>query len=92
MGMKTATEILEDRIANDMARQIAEEIDWEIISNMLVMSGWVKVDLPTLDSNKRAVDMNEWMHKECIKHWKRRGKTYIFESKEEAALFRLTWS
>lgn len=90
--MKTAIQVLEDQMASELSKQMAEEIDWEIISDMMVHVGWVKVELPTLGSNKRAIDMNDWMHNECTKHWKRRGKTFLFESKEEAALFRLTWS
>ena len=89
---KTATQVMEEQIANDMAKLIQEEIDWEIISDLFIKTGWTKVDLPTLGSNELAVDMNEWMHAECKHHWKRRGKTFIFENKNEAALFRLTWS
>ena len=89
---KTATQCLEDQMAERMATAMSEEIDWEVLSNMLVSVGWFKVELATLGSNKRAIDINNWMHTECTKHWKHRGKAWVFESRAEAALFRLTWA
>ncbi len=88
---KTATQVLEEQYADAAAQAIAEEIDFEIISNMLVEAGWSRVKLSRLTrTNDR--DINMWMHTECKKHWSRRGATWIFESCEEAALFKLTWS
>lgn len=90
---KTATQVMEDRFVNRMSKAMVEEIDFEVLSNMLVKScGWTRIVLDTTGPNRRAVDINEWLHAECTRHWKRNGRTWVFENKNEAALFKLTWS
>lgn len=100
---KTATQVmqysydvkikqLEEKYAEEAARILQEEIDWELIADMMVSVGWTKVELPKFSFHELTHDMNNWMHNECRHHWKRRGKTWVFENKEEAALFKLTWS
>jgi hypothetical protein len=89
---KTATQVLEKQYADAAAKAIAEEIDWELISDMMVAVGWTKVTLPKFRVYGPTVDMNNWMHNECKHYWKHRGNTWVFESQEEAALFKLTWS
>ena len=82
-----------DDMIDQAGKQMAEEIDFGVISDLLVeSSGWSKIVLDTLGSNERAVDMKEWLHIECKKQWKHLGRIFIFESKDDAALFKLTWS
>jgi len=82
-----------DDMIDRAGKQMAEEIDFGVLSNLLVEhSGWSKVVLDTVGSNERAVDMNEWLHVECKKQWKHLGRTFVFESRDDAALFKLTWS
>jgi hypothetical protein len=88
---KTATQVLEEQYADRAAKEMAEEIDNEILFDLMVKSGWTRVELSRLTRTDNR-DMNTWMHAECKKHWHRRGKVWVFESREEAALFKLTWS
>jgi hypothetical protein len=88
---KTATQVLEEQYAEAAARAMAEEIDNEILFDMLTQVGWTRVELNKL-LPPMGKDINTWMHAECKKHWHRRGKVWMFESREEAALFKLTWS
>jgi hypothetical protein len=88
---KTATQVLEQQYAEAAARAMAEEIDNGILFDMLTQVGWTRVELSRLTRTDNR-DMNTWMHSECKKHWHRRGKVWVFESREEAALFKLTWS
>jgi hypothetical protein len=89
---KTATQVLQEQLIEKASRQIAEDIDFGVICNLLVDIGWVKVEFEALRPNKRAVDITNWLHTECKQEWKHHGRTFVFESKEEAALFKLTWS
>ena len=74
-------------------KELSEEIDFGVISDMLVSAcGWVKVEMPSLRSNGNAIDIAIWLNLECKAQWKHRGRTFVFESKDEAALFKLTWS
>lgn len=88
---KTATRVLEDQLMERASKQIADEIDFGVICDMLAIIGWTKVVLDTLGSNERAWDIKDWLSTECKKEYKQRGRTFVFESKNEAALFKLTW-
>jgi len=88
MNYKTETRGLEEQLMETASRAIADEIDFEIISSMLINEcGWTRVILDTI-----GLDVNNWLHIECTAHWKRNGRTFIFEDCTEAALFRLTWA
>lgn len=90
---KTATQVLEDQIAQELSNQIAQEIDFEILKEVLIAScGWHYIELDTLGSNKRAVDIGLWAHTECAGNWKHTGRHWLFERAEDAILFKLTWS
>jgi hypothetical protein len=88
---KTATQVLQDQIIERAGRQIAEDIDFGVMCSLLVDIGWVKVEFEALRPNKRAIDITNWLHNECKCEWKHCGRIFVFESREEAALFKLTW-
>jgi len=92
--MKTATQVLEDHMAYEAAKRVAEDIDFEVMSTLLVESGWTKIELETLGSNKKAIDMREWAEAEGITAHGvyQRGRTWLFKCYEDAILFKLTWS
>ena len=92
--IKTAVQQQWDIQYIDQAGQdLAKEHDFEVLTNMLVSAcGWVKVELPSLRSNGNAIDIANWLNLECKAHWRHRGRTFVFESQDEAALFKLTWS
>ena len=92
--IKTAVQQQWDIQYLDHAGQnMAKDIDFEVLANMLVSAcGWVKVEMPSLRSNSNAIDIVDWLNLECKAHWKHRGRTFVFESKDEAVLFKLTWS
>lgn len=83
---------LEEKYAEEAAKILQEEINWELIADMMVAVGWTKVELPKFFASGITLDMNNWLHNECKHHWKHRANTWIFENKNEAALFKLTWS
>jgi hypothetical protein len=87
----TATQVMEEHYADQAAQILREEIDAEILFALMVEFGWTRVKLSRLPRTITS-DINTWMHAECKKHWKNQGKIWIFESQEEAALFKLTWS
>lgn len=89
---KTAIQVLEDQYADAAAKILQEEIDWELMVDMMVAVGWTKVKLPRFFASGPTLDMNNWLHNECKRHWRHRNTIWIFEDKNEAALFKLTWS
>lgn len=83
---------LEEKYVEEAAKILQEEIDWELLTDMMVAVGWTKVELPKFFASGITLDMNNWLHNECKHHWRHRNAIWIFENKEEAALFKLTWS
>jgi len=70
---------------------MADEIDWEILANLLVQSGWFMVDLDRFINNNQAVDIETWIDDNCKGKYKKRSRTFVFEKKEDAAWFKLRW-
>lgn len=92
--IKTAVQQQWDIQYIDHAGQnLAKEHDFEVLANMLVSAcGWTKVELTSLKSNGNAIDIANWLNTECKKQYNQRGRSFVFESKDEAALFKLTWA
>ena len=82
---------LEEELIQQMSKEIQQEIDFGIISDMLVHSGWVKIELETLESSTNAVDVNEWLDINCKHKVSRLGRKFLFESSAEAEWFILRW-
>ena len=82
---------LEDEIAKELARDISEEIDFEIMKDLLTDSGWYTVELSTLTSKDQLFDIRDWITKNCNNGHVAREKTFIFKCKKEAEWFSLRW-
>ena len=82
---------LEEQIAEDMAREMSGEIDFDVMKDLLTESGWYTVQLLTLGSREKSIDIKDWVTKNCKKGFVSRGRTFIFKSKKEAEWFSLRW-
>jgi len=82
---------LEDEIAESIAKEYAEQLDFDIMKDLLTESGWYVIELPTLGSRKQAIDIKDWVTKNCKRGFISRGKTFVFKSKKEATWFSLRW-
>lgn len=91
---KTATQVMEQQMLDRFAKEMQQEIDGEILSDLLVMQGWTKVDLPPFNSRYQAVDIFEWCQANCIggfKEFKQFGRTFVFKEAKDATAFALKW-
>lgn len=88
--LKVPMTIEDDMIAR-IAKTMSEEIDWKIIADMLVESGWVMVNLDRFINNNQAVDIETWIGDNCKGKFKKRTTTFVFEKKDDAAWFKLRW-
>jgi hypothetical protein len=82
---------LEDEIAENLAKEMSDEIDFGIMKELLVESGWYVIELLTLGSREQSIDIKDWVTKNCKKGFVSRGKTFVFKSKKEATWFSLRW-
>ena len=80
----------EEQIAR-IAKEMADEIDFQVLSSMLVEDGWSRVTLKHFTSNKNAVDIADWADTHCKGRYMKNGVTYIFENAGDAVTFTLKW-
>lgn len=82
-----------DKAVNEAAKELAQHIDFEILKDVLIKScGWHYIELESLQSRKRSIDISEWAHTECKGDWKHQGRHWLFALEEDAIMFKLTWS
>ena len=88
--LKVPMTIEDDMIAR-IAKTMSEEIDWEILADMFVQSGWIMVNLERFANNHQSVDIESWLDENCKGKFKKRTTTFVFEKKDDAAWFKLRW-
>jgi hypothetical protein len=81
---------LRAQITSDLAKELKDQIDFEIVSNLLKEEGWHRFDL-TVSSNKEAVDIAYWVEENCKYKYIRNGTRYIFENEYDASRFVMKW-
>jgi hypothetical protein len=82
---------LAQEIANKAAQRLSWEIDRGVLWSTLEQSGWTTVTLPRLQDNHHAIDIAFWLDEYCQRPYKRHGREFIFENKEDAVYFALKW-
>lgn len=82
---------LEQDILDDMAKQMAKDMDFHIIADLLSDIGWTSVKLNRFSNREEAVDITEWLVANCAGEWKNLSTRYIFEKKQDAEWFILRW-
>ena len=81
---------LEDELVTHAAKQLSDDIDFEVISGILLEGGWSKVVLsPMTIETSAAIDM--WILKQCKGDHHARGLVWIFERSEDAMWFKIRW-
>lgn len=73
-----------------MHEEIRLTIDNELVCDILSANGWTRVNLTRV--NKQKYDLiQEWMHTNIQHKYRGYYENWVFESKQDAALFNLTW-
>jgi hypothetical protein len=78
---------LEDEILDDLGKQISEEIDFEVMSGMLITFGWTKVDMFYYAMS----EVDEWLKTNCQADYARHREHFLFEDEQDANWFKLRW-
>lgn len=82
---------LEQEIAEELSKQMSDEIDFEILSDVLCRFGWTRFDLTRFTDNHHAVDISYWLEDNCKGEYKRNGRRFLFEDSKDATMFILRW-
>jgi hypothetical protein len=82
---------LEQDILDDMGNQMAKEMDFHILADLLEDIGWTSVKLKRFHSRQNSVDVIEWLETNCTGEWKNLSTRFIFEKTQDAEWFILRW-
>lgn len=82
---------IQEEIVNELSSQMQSEIDFQILSDMLVELGWHKISLDRFRNNHHAVDIKYWLKANAKSHWECRGSTFVFQDAGDAVNFTLKW-
>ena len=91
MGQLNEYDDLEQEIITGMGKQMANEIDREILWGMLEGLGWTRVMLPRLIDNNHAIDITYWLEANCKHPFERSGRDFMFERQQDANWFKIRW-
>jgi len=73
-----------------MAQDISAEIDWNVLTAMLIETGWVKVTLSPMTS-ETSNEIDTWITDNVKDKHMARGLVWVFENEVEATMFALRW-
>jgi hypothetical protein len=82
---------LEEEIAGQMSKELAEHIDFEFLTDILIACGWTRIELDRFRNNRHAVDISYWCSDNVKGKWQHNGRTFIFEQQKDATWFALNW-
>ncbi len=86
MGMTLEEEIL-NKAGKDMAREIDREVLWGLFEGV----GWTQFKISRFTDNMHAVDISYWLEENCQGQFERNGAEFLFEDSKDAVLFMLRW-
>jgi hypothetical protein len=81
---------LEDEIISKMGKQMSDEIDFGILTDMLCELGWRRVILSPM-STEDSYEVDMWTKKHVKGHFETMGLVWVFELEEDANWFALRW-
>lgn len=76
-----------DKLADDLAK----EIDFSVLSDILEENGWTSVEFNPFDYSRRAEDIEKWAAVHCTGRWQNFSIKFVFERAEDATCAVLRW-
>ena len=84
---------LQQELMEKIAKDMAEDIDWKVMSGFLKEIGWIeiKIEWPRMTEGL-AHEIKAWCRSNIKGHYKAQGRTWMFEEQKDATMFILRWS
>ena len=76
---------------NKMSQDLANEIDFSILSDILLENGWTPVEFIPFTYSKQAKDIANWAEQHCVGKWRHHGVNFVFERAADATAAILKW-
>ncbi len=81
---------ISETVANEAAKNLAKEIDFEVLTSVLIESGWVKVVLKPM-TWEQGYEIDEWVANNVKGQFQTMGLVWVFKDPKEATWFTLRW-
>lgn len=81
---------LEPEIIEAAARELADDIDFQVMRELLLESGWSEAVLKPMTWEQSA-EIDIWTSQNIKKGFYTRGLVWLFKDAKEATWFRLKW-
>lgn len=82
---------LEQEISDSLAKEITKEIDFGVMSSVLIDMGWHKVKLDPM-TWEQSRDVDSWVKEYINGHFYTMGLVWLFKDQRDAVNFTLRWS
>lgn len=82
---------LQDEILEKISKEMAGEIDFELLTDALVACGWTKVVLERGALPCTGVELHEWRERNLLGEWRAHNRVWLFEDPRDAVIFTLRW-
>jgi len=83
----TLEEEILDKAGKDMAREIDREVLWGLFEGI----GWTRFKISRLTDNNHAIDITIWLSDNCKGQFERNGAEFLFKDSKDAVLFMMRW-
>lgn len=82
---------LVERIQEEQAKQLMQEMDREIMWGMLADIGWTRVMLPWPVTFENLKEIHAWVDQNVKAGYQKNRTDFIFENDDDAMWFKLRW-
>ncbi len=82
---------IQDEIVNELASKMQSEIDYQILSDMLVELGWCRVFINYAPPERSWADVKQWAEDNCRGNHQEHNGIWLFENQQDANWFTLRW-
>lgn len=81
---------LEEEILDDLAKNMASDMDRHILSRVLIDMGWIEVTVdPWVHASSKLI--NDWLSQNIQGQSVKSGNSWVFEQQADATMFALKW-
>lgn len=81
---------LEDEIITKMGKEMANEIDFNVLADMLCQIGWRKIILKPM-TIEDGIEVDYWTAAHIKGPFETMGLVWVFEQEQDANWFALRW-
>lgn len=80
-----------NELYNELSTEMQKTIDHDLICKLFESQGWSRVEIPCATDTK-YVEVLDWVKNNTRHKWRGRYEAWVFESVEDATLFKMVWS